>query len=924
MAELPSGTVTFLFTDIEGSTRLWETQPEAMAVALKCHDELLRSAIGSCRGHVFKTVGDAFCATFPTASDGVAAALMAQRALGGEPWPEAAKLRVRMALHTGSAEERDGDYFGPVVNRSARLEAAAHGGQVLLSGSTASLVEEVLPEGVALRDLGSHRLKDLGRPEQIFELHAEGLQSTFPPLRTLDNPELPNNLPQYPSSFVGRTIELAEVRSLVCDHRLVTVAGAGGSGKTRLALQVAAELLDGTGEGVWFVDLAPVDDPRDVPGAIEQALGIRAPVDSTSADALVEVLRPQDILIVLDNCEHVVDACAELADLVHRRCPRVHLLATSREPLGIDGERVYRMRPLSCPADEVTTAQDLEASEAVQLFVERARNHDGEFTLTDALGPLVASICRRVDGIPFAIELAAARLASMSIADLDQRLDQRFRLLTGGNRTALPRQRTLQATVDWSFDLLTMPEQVLLRRLAVFVSSFELAAAEAVCTDGDIDVFDVSELLGSLVNKSLVVADRTEGELRYRLLETIRQYAADQMARTGGAEEATTIQRRHAEYYLALAASAGPELRGPAQVAWLRRLDQEWDNLRVALAYLSDRPDRTEDVLRLCTDLHWFLYSRSHLDPVAKLRTALDRAVGAPTDLVAEAYYTAAHLVGIGLGFDVPDEISAGRGFGERALDLAIELDDPALVVEIKGLLSFLAQVQKDDVQAKELAEEALEGARTIGDPALIGRALEYFSLTFPPGPDQRPGLTAALEYQRRVGDTTGILAILHRLGVADLVDGDPVTCRQLFDEVITLAEEVGSALMLGLARGNQGVVLLLLGEAEEAERLSRQALVAVRRLGRRWSALFPIFVIACCATLAEDFVRGAQLTAAHDALAADEGVLSTWAPLEIEARERNRDLLRAALSAEEWERLQAAGAAMDLDAAIDLALGRI
>jgi hypothetical protein len=291
---------------------------------------------------------------------------------------------------------------------------------------------------------------------------------------------------------------------------------------------------------------------------------------------------------------------------------------------------------------------------------------------------------------------------------------------------------------------------------------------------------------------------------------------------------------------------------------------------------------------------------------------------------VAEAYYTATHLVGIGLGFDVPDEISAGRGFGERALDLAIELDDPALVVEIKGLLSFLAHAQQDEALARELAEEALAGARTIDDPALIGRALEYFSLTFPPGPDQRPGLTAALEYQRRVGDTTGILAILHRLGVADLVDGDPVTCRQLFDEVIALAEEVGSALMLGLARGNQGVVLLLLGEAEEAERLSRQALVAVRRLGRRWSALFPIFVIACCATLADDFVRGAQLTAAHDALAADEGVLSTWAPLEIEARERNRDLLRAALSAEEWERLQAAGAAMDLDAAIDLALGRI
>ncbi len=817
-----------------------------------------------------------------------------------------------------------GIYFGPVVNRSARLEAAAHGGQVLLSGSTASLVEEVLPEGVALRDLGSHRLKDLGRPEQIFELHAEGLQSTFPPLRTLDNPELPNNLPQYPSSFVGRTIELAEVRSLVCDHRLVTVAGAGGSGKTRLALQVAAELLDGTGEGVWFVDLAPVDDPRDVPGAIEQALGIRAPVDSTSADALVEVLRPQDILIVLDNCEHVVDACAELADLVHRRCPRVHLLATSREPLGIDGERVYRMRPLSCPADEVTTAQDLEASEAVQLFVERARNHDGEFTLTDALGPLVASICRRVDGIPFAIELAAARLASMSIADLDQRLDQRFRLLTGGNRTALPRQRTLQATVDWSFDLLTMPEQVLLRRLAVFVSSFELAAAEAVCTDGDIDVFDVSELLGSLVNKSLVVADRTEGS---SAIGCSRPSASTRPTRW----PAPVGPRRRPPSSAATPSTTSPWPHRPAPNSGDRH---RWHG--------SGGSTRSGTI----SGSHWRICPIDRTAPkTCSGSVRISTGSSTPGVISTRSPNCAPHWIApwvprptLWPRRTTPRPTSSASGSGSMYRTRSPRAGGSANGRSIwrsnwmirhwssksRGCSVSWPKCRRTTCWPEELAEEALEGARTIGDPALIGRALEYFSLTFPPGPDQRPGLTAALEYQRRVGDTTGILAILHRLGVADLVDGDPVTCRQLFDEVITLAEEVGSALMLGLARGNQGVVLLLLGEAEEAERLSRQALVAVRRLGRRWSALFPIFVIACCATLAEDFVRGAQLTAAHDALAADEGVLSTWAPLEIEARERNRDLLRAALSAEEWERLQAAGAAMDLDAAIDLALGRI
>jgi predicted ATPase len=366
-------------------------------------------------------------------------------------------------------------------------------------------------------------------------------------LQSLDNPELPNNLPGYLSAFIGRKAELAEVRSLVQSWRLVTLTGAGGSGKTRLALQVAAELLDGSGEGVFFVDLALVAHPEQVPGAVFSALDIRELAGRPPLELLLEVLREQRVLIVLDNCEHVVDACAKLADLVERSCQEVHLLVTSREPLGIDGERVYRVRPLSLPSEEATSVGDLEGSDAVELFVERAGARGDTFVLEDEVAGLVASICRQLDGIPFAIELAAARLGTMSLGHLSERLDQRFRLLTGGSRTALARQRTLQAMVDWSFDLLSQHEKDVLCRLSVFSGGFELEAAEAIGARGAIEAFDVADLLASLINKSLVVAERSPGAIRYRLLETIRQYAADQpvdrRGRRRGSRGATNPRR---------------------------------------------------------------------------------------------------------------------------------------------------------------------------------------------------------------------------------------------------------------------------------------------------------------------------------------------------------------------------------------------
>ena len=510
-AERPSGTVTLLFSDIEGSTRLWERAPDAMADALKRHDELLRDAIEGSGGHVFKTVGDAFCAAFPTATEAVQAAEAAQRALVAEPWPADTVLRVRIALHTGECEERDGDYFGLAVNRLARLEATAHGGQVVLSRATADIVGDHLPPGVGLRHLGTHHLKDLGRPEEVFQLEMEGLDTEFPPLRSLDNPKLMHNLPELVSSFVGRETEVIEVRKLIETSRLVTLTGAGGSGKTRLALQVAADLLDDFTDGVWLVELASLADPELVESAVASVLKVQQQPGEDLLKTLVDAVADRCLLVVLDNCEHLLVAAAMLAETLVQSCPRLSLLATSREPLAIGGERSYRVPSLSLPGpDQILAHDEVRSFDAVQLFAERAVGHQPDFLLDETNADTVASLCRSLDGMPLALELAAARLGSLSVADIERRLDDRFRILTKGRRTALPRQQTLRALIDWSYDLLNQREQTVLCRLSVFSGGWTLEAAETVCSGSDLQGREVADVLGSLVEKSLVQAEARE------------------------------------------------------------------------------------------------------------------------------------------------------------------------------------------------------------------------------------------------------------------------------------------------------------------------------------------------------------------------------------------------------------------------------
>jgi predicted ATPase/DNA-binding SARP family transcriptional activator len=901
-APRPSGTVTLLFTDIEGSTRLWERWPEMMASALQRHDVLLRSAIAGSGGYVFKTAGDAFRAAFSTAKEAVRAAVDAQRALSAEPWPTETPVRVRMALHAGECEERDGDYFGPPLNRVARLEAVAHGGQVILSRAAVDVVHDHLPPDTRLRVLGTHHLKDLSRPEEVSELLIEGLEADFPPLRSLDNPAMQNNLPELVSSFVGRDTEVVDVRHLVERHRLVTLAGPGGVGKTRLGLQVAAELLDGSGDGVWLVELATVSDPEAVPGALARALGIREQAGRPLLDVLVDALADQNLLFVLDNCEHLIGSSAKVAEAVLRHCPRVSLLATSREPLGIDGEQVFRVPSLSLPPDDVEAPSDLDGSGAVTLFMERARAQAGGFTqtggfsLTDDTAVLVGAICRRLDGVPLALELAAARLRSMSLVHLHDRLDERFRVLTGGSRTALPRQQTLRALIDWSHDLLNGFERAVLRRLSVFVGGFELEAAEAVCGFGDVEDVDVADLLGSLVDKSLVQAEATGRTVRYRLLETIHQYATEKLLDDGPAED-HEAKSRHAEVFLALAEEARPQMTGPDQGRWLDRLDAERDNLRRALVHFAGAPADRAQVLRLSVALVLFWRSRGYYrEGIDVLRVALSTSQATePTSLRAAALEALGTLL-----FQRGDSTEALTIF-EEGLALARTNHDVRVTAHLLCGICFVHFRQGDYSHAEELADEAVGLARTDGDDALVALTLGWRATIRAERPAEAiADLDAALTFFRKTGDRGHTLHVLNNLGTFELQDGNLPTARAHLEEARGIAAELQDNDALITILQNLGVVTLLERDTTSALRYASESLTLARRVNQRGWLPYIVLVFALCASAAVEHERAATLHGAADTLM--DGLDESFEPLERALRAADHAHLRQAMGDEAFD----------------------
>jgi predicted ATPase/class 3 adenylate cyclase len=585
MAELPTGTVTFLFTDLEGSTRLWREHPEVMQEALARHDKILRTYVEARGGQVVKTTGDGLHAVFGAARGAVGAAGDAQRALSAEVWPLPERLRVRMGVHSGEAEIRDDDYYGTAVNRAARVSAAAQGGQVLVSAATVELVRDALPEELSLVDLGEHRLRDLGSAEHLFQLGGKGLDSEFPPVRSLE--AFPTNLRSQVTTFLGRSEDIAALRELVGGARLLTLVGVGGVGKTRLALQLAAEVLPYRRDGAWLVELAAVSDPEVVPEVVGAGLRVRQREGQTMAASIVDYLRAKDLLVVLDNCEHVVGAASELVRDVLEECPGVTIVATSREGLGVHGEQLWPVASLETPKAETDVAHAAGVA-AVRLFVDRARLVRPDFSLGDENVAAVVELCRRLDGIPLALELAAARVRSLSPAQIAERLDERFRLLTGGKRSAVERHQTLRSTVDWSYELLDEAARRVFDRLGVFAGGFTLDAAEAVAADAEVDAIEVVDLLDELVSKSMVVAEDVAGDVRYRLLETLRQYARERLDERGDAD---SVRRRHAEFFAGSIAEMSQLLWGPDQVRWSRRLLAELENLRAAVTWSIDAGD---------------------------------------------------------------------------------------------------------------------------------------------------------------------------------------------------------------------------------------------------------------------------------------------------------------------------------------------
>jgi predicted ATPase/class 3 adenylate cyclase len=921
-AGIPSGVVTLLFTDIVGSTRLWEAEPGQMAPALRRHDELIRSAIENAGGYVFKTVGDAFCAAFWTAEAAVDAAVAGQLALGAQSWPTSRPLRVRMGLHTGACEERDGDYFGPVVNRVARLEAVAHGGQIVLSGTTAELVASSLTGSVTLRDLGLHRLKDLGSPEQVFQVEAPSLTAVFPPLASLDNPELPNNLPSVVNAFVGRERELAEVRTLVETSRVVTLTGAGGSGKTRLALQAAVELIGRIPDGVWFIELAPVTDGGQISTVVASVLGLPDQCGPDASDAVVEALGDQHALILLDNCEHLIEAAAKFCERVIQHCPRVVFLATSREPLGIGGERVYRVPSMSLPPAETETAEDLAGSDAVRLFAERARMHDAGFTLDAGTAPLVATICHRLDGIPLALELAAARLSSMSLRQVSERLDQRFRLLTGGSRNAMPRQQTLQATVDWSFGLLTAHERETLTRLSVFAGGFDLDAAHAVAGGEDsLDTLDTLDMLGSLVDKSLVLAERTTESVRYRLLETIRQYAAQELLRTQGDDEVLRVRDRHAEYFLALAETARPALSGRGQAGWLRRLDPEWDNLRAVFGHLQAER-RPDDVLRLGVALERFAISRGHVDVLTALRQAILQSGLSP--VLVDGLIVTSRLITLLLRKEVA-ELAAGKQLAAQALALAREIGDIRLQARALGQLAGASFFEHDLATVRSLAGQGAELATRIGDMQLLGELLAAFAAAAPTPEDVRRIRLEVLDCCRKSGDDLTAANELHSMYGLDLHAGLIENAAAYLHQAVRLAEQLGGELFNYFMRADLAILLLIQGKHAEAAPVIRRCLLVARRMGVRIDASEVIFAAACAAAWQGDDIRAARLHGAADADISEALAIGTihWSKAEQDLREGEQRELRERMGAGRYGEAYAFGAVLTPAQAVEYALSR-
>jgi predicted ATPase/class 3 adenylate cyclase len=914
MTGLPTGTITFLFTDVEGSTKLWERNPEAMSRALSHHDELIRNAVEAHDGFVFKTVGDAFYVAFSTAAKAVEAAIDAQKSLLSEEWEETGPLKVRIALHTGTAEERGGDYFGPTLNRAARLLSAGHGGQVLLSLSTQELVRDRLPLGAGVRDLRVRRLKDVLGPEHIFQLTAPDLPASFPPLNTLD--VRLNNLPIQPTPLLGREREVAEIADLLRreDVRLLTLTGTGGTGKTRLALQSAAELIDDFDDGVFLVALAPISDPELVASTVAGALSVSESAGRPLKEDLRDFLSNKELLLVLDNFEQVVDAAPLVGELLSG-CPGLKVLATSRTLLRIYGEHEYAVRPLELPdPDHLPPIETLRQYEAVRFFTERARAANAHFSLTNENALAVAEICARLDGLPLAIELAAARIKLLSPQAMRSRLGNPLKFLTGGARDLPERQRTLRGAIAWSHALLDESEQVLFARLSVFSGGCALEAVEAICDPvGDLFV-DVLEGLSSLLDKSLLRQEEmVEEEPRFVMLETIREYARERLELSGEAEE---IRRLHAEYFLALAEQGASEQQGPEEAAWLERLDLEHDNMRAALSWMLES-EEAEPGLRLSGALWQFWDMRGYYGEGRRwLEEALAKD-GRASVARAKA------LEGVGWLADLQGDIDRAVAAAEEGLSVGARVKvETSVTASLLRILGSAAYVSGDHERAARLYEESLALSREARDERGIASSLLQLGNVSSDLGDHEEAKTfyeEGLALSRQLDDKALLASALISVGAEFLLQGDHERGAMLNEEAAELYRERGNRGHLQYALDNLGWAALMRGDQRQAEVLHRESLALSRQLGDKLVAAEALEGLACSASARGEAERVARLFGAAEAQR--EAVGYRQEPREHALREPYLAATRPRLSEARWDAAWAEGRRLGFEEAIAYAL---
>ena len=863
----PTGTVTFLFTDIENSTLLWEQHPAWMQSAFARQEAIIRAAVGAHNGYLYKMVGDAFQVAFATAPAALAAAMQAQAALHAEDWGQAGPLRVRMALHTGVTDERGDDYVGPALNRVARLLSAAQGGQVLLTQATYELVRdptEGVPHDTVLHDLGEHRLKDLIRPEHIYQAAPAGHAPDLGGLRALD--AFAHNLPMQVTSFIGREKEIVEVKRLLLAERLITLTGPGGTGKTRLSLQVGADLLELFPDGVWLVELVSLADPALVVQTVAVTLGVRESSGRPLLSQLTGYLRGKDVLLILDNCEHLVDACAQLVTTLLQACPTLFVLASSRESLGIAGETAYRVPSLSTPdTRRPTPHESLTQYEAVRLFIERAETVQPGFAVTRENAPAIAQICHRLEGIPLAIELAAVRIRMLSVEQIAARLDDRFRLLTGGSRTAMPRHQTLRALIDWSYDLLTGTERILLRRLAVFAGGWTLDAAEAICAGDGLETDAILDALSQLINKSLVQPDcEPAPEARYRLLETIRQYARERLLEAGGGEG---VRQRHLDYFLALAEAAEPDLRGARQVVALDRLEKEIDNLRGALEWSLEA--NVVAGMRLAGALLWYWHIRSRkTEGMEWLERLLEEDARVPlpdADSLPHQSARGKALNTAGALLVMHGDAEKGYRLSEESLALHRSLGlagRRGAGIALWNLAEGRARHEDLD-QAIALSEESLALMRAVQDKFWIAQCLDNLgSYALIRGDFNRSKAIweEDLALRHALGDQDGIAWVLSCLASLYFWHGDHEQAKRLFDESIGVFRKVNNLWGVSMALSGLGTVVLAQGELAEASSLYEEALSFGREMGDQNTVAGRRYDLARVAWSQGDYARAGKL----------------------------------------------------------------